>query len=242
MKAFTRVTYIGEDPLSLGVYGNLIPGTEFSMSFRDVQYLEDSNDGWPDYLEKGEESDTKESKVVPGDDVSEEALANAKEHAAKIAAEAKDDAADMVSVAKLNTKKVRARQAKSDAEDAAKTAQQAEKEVSEEEARLVAAQNAQKKRVKNAQHQEALDDKKKETDADADADGDEKDPKKEVPTYSEWSKEELLAELDKREVKYKGPLGGVPKTAEPMIALLEADDAKDVVSAGDPPTDPPPAE
>ena len=74
MKTYTRVRYTGDLAINLGTHGELTPGSEVSLSYKEVQYLENSSDGWPDYLEiiEGSESDTKEGKhLVIEDDVEE---------------------------------------------------------------------------------------------------------------------------------------------------------------------------
>lgn len=68
MKNYIRVEYVGEKTLNLGVHGELNKGSQISLDFKEVQYLEKSKDGWPKYLKKieGSESDVKLPKKVVG--------------------------------------------------------------------------------------------------------------------------------------------------------------------------------
>lgn len=63
MKAFIRVRYVGATPLNLGIYGELTTGTEFSMGYKDAEYLKNTEDGWPKYLKTISESDEHEDKA-----------------------------------------------------------------------------------------------------------------------------------------------------------------------------------
>lgn len=154
MKAFVRVTYVGKEPMNLGQYGTITTGTKFSMGYKDIQFLEESRDGWPEYLEKGEESDIKEAKYIAQTEASEEALAAAKVHQDKLAADRKkEDAAAVEEKKKADVSaKFVADQAKRVEDEKAERekAIEAERAVADEEAedaRKIAEKVAQKERI-----------------------------------------------------------------------------------------------
>jgi len=64
MKAFVRLRFNGEERLHLGAEGWLTPGTEFSMPVGRVQYLKESRDGMPEYLEVIGSSEEYEEKAL----------------------------------------------------------------------------------------------------------------------------------------------------------------------------------
>jgi len=96
MKAWIRVRYMGDTHRNLGVYGTVVPGEEFSISMRDWQYMEQSVDGIPDYLEKLGESDEREGRDQPVSALDREAkLAWANGHeGVEIAAEILEELAE----------------------------------------------------------------------------------------------------------------------------------------------------
>ncbi len=64
LSMYIRVRYTGPG-VNLGRYGQLLPGTVFSMTRRDWYYLEDSPGGVPPTFEKVGEADEDLPKVTP---------------------------------------------------------------------------------------------------------------------------------------------------------------------------------
>jgi hypothetical protein len=64
LSKYIRVRYTGPG-VNLGRYGQLLPGTVFSMTRRDWYYLEDSPGGVPPTFEKVGEADEDLPKVTP---------------------------------------------------------------------------------------------------------------------------------------------------------------------------------